>query len=450
MAENRMVALLPVNKLLLATATSLHSVRRTCSTLLLHGTMLSTLLVRRSLSARKGLDVPSSSRWCAAAVGNNSTCQSPIAASFRTRMLSTTPLSVSLHPLSSGQSFGPVSFSRQAQQHGSVFSEMPHYKLPSSRIFRCQTYVTRAHPKPIPEYAVIEAVEEILKDATERNTRRRRKWDKNHSKDLESTTKTFRETDETIELAINLNLDPRKPGQQLRGSIALPHGSGKSINCLVFTSNAELKEAITKTPQNSTSSEVLCGGEDLVEKVASGEVPLETFQRSLATSDMVPQLKKIARLLGPRGLMPNAKDGTLLTGSDGDANVEELVNVLEMQMAGKEVVYRTDQEGIVHVAVGKASFGSEKLLDNIGQVMKDLVDAKPENYGKQKKKKSGGGGKKKSTSAAKYLLRATVSSTQGKGMRLDLRTVDPASAFFLSQVETSAAAGRPVAEAQAA
>jgi large subunit ribosomal protein L1 len=224
-----------------------------------------------------------------------------------------------------------------------------------------------------------------------------------------------------VELALNLNLDPRRPGQALRGSISLPHGTGKkNAGCLVFTSNPDLQEAALKAGATHA------GGEGLVDQIVSGDVAVDSVQTSLATSDIMPVLsKKIARILGPRGLMPNAKVGTLLT------NGEELLEALDTQLAGKEVTYRTEKEGIVHVPVGKGSFGQEKILENIGEVMKTIFEVKPENFGKKKKKgKSGKAGK-----GTKYLLKASVSSTQGKGMRLDIRTVDPNSLFFLSSAE---------------
>lgn len=229
--------------------------------------------------------------------------------------------------------------------------------------------------------------------------------------------------DETIELAVNLNLDPRKPGQALRGSISLPNGTGKKqMDCMVFTADPDLQEAALKAGAK------YAGGEGLADEIVAGRVAVETIQRSLGIADIMPVIsKKVARLLGPRGLMPNAKEGTLLQAGS------ELLEALETQLAGKQVPYRTEKEGIVHVPVGKSSFGKGKLLENIGEVMKTIFDVKPENYGKGKKKKATGKG-------TKYLLRASVSSTQGKGVRLDLRTMDPNSVFFLSSPEEVAKA----------
>ena len=222
--------------------------------------------------------------------------------------------------------------------------------------------------------------------------------------------------DETIELSLNLNLDPRKPGQALRGSLSLPHGTGKIVRTIVFTNDVDLQAAALK------QGALHAGGDALIEQVLQGEVPVDSFDRAVASSDMMPTLsKKVARLLGPRGLMPNAKVGTLVA-------AEELLAALETQLTGKELQFRTEKEGIVHLPVGKSSFSREKLLDNIGQVMKVIFENKPESFGKGKKSGSASKG-------TKYLMKASLSSTQGIGVRLDLRTVDPTSAFFLKSVD---------------
>ena len=284
--------------------------------------------------------------------------------------------------------------------------------LPAQGLVR--SYISRAHPKPKPVFAVNEALDDLLKDIKEREKRRIRKMVRNGASPEEiNDRKPF---DETVELAINLNLDPRKPGQALRGSINLPNGTGKKFNCVVFTDDEDLVEAALKAGAKHA------GGSDLMDSLLNGDVPVDRLDRSLATADMMTTLsKKVARLLGPRGLMPNAKTGTLV-------QPNELIPALETQVAGREVQYRTEREGVVHVAVGKASFGSEKLLENIGAVMTEIFVVKPEQYGKGKKKNVG--------RAAKYLLKAFLSSTQGPSLGLDPRTVDPSSPFFLTSVET--------------
>lgn len=208
-------------------------------------------------------------------------------------------------------------------------------------------------------------------------------------------------------------MDPRKPGQALRGSVSLPHGTGKQIRVAVFTQDTDAAQ------QALDNGAAHAGGEELVDKIVSGEIPITAFDRSLASQDMMGYLSgKLARTLGPRGLMPNAKVGTLVK------SPADLVAQLEGQLAGK-LQYRTDKGGIVHAAVGKGSFGHDKLMENIRAVIDELYNAKPEAYGK---------GKKASKNAV-YVLKTHVSATQGGGVRVDLRTVDPASSFFMGTAE---------------
>jgi large subunit ribosomal protein L1 len=306
-----------------------------------------------------------------------------------------------------------------------------------------RTYTSRAHPRAIPEVPLLDAMQDLLKLADQRRRRRERKARRNSSNNkLKSTTTEHtssttpeaspaaaavsqpptRHPDETVELAIHLNVDPRKPGQALRGSVHLPHGTGKVIHCVVFTNDPALQaQALAQGASHA-------GGDALIQDVVNGVVPVDSFQRALATSDVMPALtRQAARLLGPRGLMPNSKSNTLFPTS------AELLNSLTTQLAGQEALYRTEKEGIVHVAVGKTSFGLDKLLENLGSVMKEVFAAKPEQYGKGKKSSSKATGK-----SAKYMLRASVSTTQGKGVRLDLRTIDPSSPFFLTNIDEGA------------
>jgi large subunit ribosomal protein L1 len=308
-----------------------------------------------------------------------------------------------------------------------------------------RAYVTRAHPKQIPEYPVPEALQTILEGVHKRRLLRQRKAERlakaaaapaNSSAAAPDAAaaapptvqpaRILNHPDETIELVVNLNLDPRKPGQALRGSVTLPHGTGKKgVNCVVFTND---EGAVA---QALAAGAAHAGGESIVDDILAGTISVDSIQAALATPDIMPLLtKKAARLLGPRGLMPNPKVGTLLP------TIPELLSALDTQLAGKEVSYRTEKEGIIHVPVGKDNFGPEKLLDNIGAVMKTIFDAKPDSYGKGKKKKSSAKkGQAKTTKQPKYLLRASLSSTQGPGVRMDLRTVDPTSAFFLTVVD---------------
>ena len=137
---------------------------------------------------------------------------------------------------------------------------------------------------------------------------------------------------------------------------------------------------------------------------------------------MMPQLAPIARLLGPRGLMPNAKVGTI-------QGPDKILPALKEQMGG-QVQYRTDKAGIVHAGIAKGSFEKEQILENIAAFMNEIQDVKPESFGKGKKGKKAGSAKN-----AKYYLKASVSSTQGKGVTVDLRTLDPTSSFFMSELE---------------
>jgi len=237
--------------------------------------------------------------------------------------------------------------------------------------------------------------------------------------------------DETIELALNLNLDPRKPGQSLRGSVSLPHGTGKkTANCVVFTNDAEAQEKAL------AAGAYRAGGESLVDEIVQGDIPVTSFQASVATKDLFPALsKKAARLLGPRKLMPNAKVGTLVD------TAEELVEAVRTQVSGKELMYRTEKDGIVHVAVGKYSMGKDKILENIGELLKELFNAKPESYGKGKQKVAAKKGQAVKKTQPQYVLRAHICSTQSKGFRIELRTIDPTSPFFMTDPALEATGG---------
>jgi large subunit ribosomal protein L1 len=170
------------------------------------------------------------------------------------------------------------------------------------------------------------------------------------------------------------------------------------------------------------------GGQELIDRILEGTESLDVYQRSMATKEVLPQLQKqLARLLGPRGLMPNPKSNTLF--DDGDALLQSLSKV------ANTVTYRTDASGILHFMLGKGSFSPEQLLDNFQTICQTVQDIKPESFGKGKKKKSSGG-KKKASKNVKYWLRAHLTSTQGKGsVRMDLRSVDPTSPFFMKEPE---------------
>jgi len=187
--------------------------------------------------------------------------------------------------------------------------------------------------------------------------------------------------DETIEMAVRLGVDPRQADQNVRGSVVLPHGTGRTVRILVFAKGEKEVEA-------REAGADFVGGEELVKKISEGWLE---FDRAVATPDMMGLVGRIGKVLGPRGLMPNPKVGTV-TFDVGKA-VQEL-------RAGK-VEFRVEKAGIVHAPIGKKSFGAEKLADNARALIESLVRAKP--------------------SAAKgaYLRSMAVAATVGPGVRID-------------------------------
>jgi large subunit ribosomal protein L1 len=193
--------------------------------------------------------------------------------------------------------------------------------------------------------------------------------------------KAYAKFDETVDLAVNLGVDPRKSDQMVRGSVLLPHGSGKKVRVLVFAKGEKEKEA-------SDAGADFVGGEDLVEKIKQGWLD---FDKAVATPDVMGMVGKIGKILGPRGLMPNPKLGTVTF------DVGKAVKDLK---SGK-VEYKVEKAGIVHVPIGKVSFTEEAILDNARAVIEAIVKGKP------------------ATSKGKYLKRLSVSSTMGPGIRVD-------------------------------
>lgn len=290
--------------------------------------------------------------------------------------------------------------------------------------FVCRRFFhSRAHPKPTLEYPLPDALEKVMSHIQQRQ-RHVQRSEKFHQKVAQLKNKTPRVvrnlTDETIELSLNMNLDPRKPGQSLRGTLALPHGTGLAGPKVVVFCNDEATQQAARE-----LGALHVGAGDIVEQISNSSITID-WDVTLATKEI--DLRSVARLLGPRKLMPNAKVNTLVESN------ELLIEQLQTQLAGQQVTYRTEKEGIVHCRVGKASFGVDKLMENIGSLMEVVFENRPESYGKGKKKKKAG------KQQPKYLLRASVCSTQGPGFRIDLRTVDPSSAFFLTN-------GDPIASA---
>jgi large subunit ribosomal protein L1 len=204
-----------------------------------------------------------------------------------------------------------------------------------------------------------------------------------------TVTKTaFAKFDETVELAMRLGVDPKHADQMVRGTVILPHGlGGRAKRVLVVASGEKLKEA-----QDAGADHV--GGEDMVTKIQQ-ENWLD-FDAVVATPDMMKSVGKLGKVLGPRGLMPNPKTGTV-TFEVGKA-VKEI-------KAGK-VEYRVDKTAIVHAPIGKVSFGPEKLLDNARILIESVIKAKP------------------AAAKGKYVKSIALSSTMGPGVRVDLTTVE--------------------------
>ena len=199
---------------------------------------------------------------------------------------------------------------------------------------------------------------------------------------------SFAKFDETVDVAVNLGVDPRHADQVVRGTVVLPHGlGGKSKKVLVIASGEKLKEA-----QDAGADHV--GGEDMVTRIQN-ENWLD-FDAIVATPDMMRSVGKLGKVLGPRGLMPNPKTGTV-TFDVGKA-VKEI-------KAGK-VEYRVDKTAIVHAPIGKVSFGPEKLLDNAKAIIDSVLKAKPP------------------AAKGRYVKSIALSSTMGPGVRLDLGTVE--------------------------
>jgi large subunit ribosomal protein L1 len=188
--------------------------------------------------------------------------------------------------------------------------------------------------------------------------------------------------DETVEIAMNLNIDPRKQDQNLRGTVMLPHGTGKSVRVGVFARGDKAKEA------EAAGADVV-GAEDLAEKIQAGEI---NFDRAVATPDMMALVGRLGKILGPRGLMPNPRLGTVTQ------NIAEAVQAAK----GGQVEFRADKGGIVHAGVGKASFTDDALVDNVRAFVGAITRAKPSGL--------------KGT----YINRVNLSSTMGPGVKVEL------------------------------
>lgn len=187
--------------------------------------------------------------------------------------------------------------------------------------------------------------------------------------------------DETVDLAFRLGVDPRHADQMIRGALALPAGTGKTVRVVAITSGTKVDEA-------TAAGADFAGGDDIITKIAGGWLE---FDRVIASPDMMSKLGKVARLLGPRGLMPNPKLGTVTT---------DVAGAVKEQKAGK-VEYRTEKTGIVHVPIGKSSFTVEQLKQNYNAIVSAIVKAKP------------------ASAKGTYIKSLTLSTTMGPGIKID-------------------------------
>ena len=191
--------------------------------------------------------------------------------------------------------------------------------------------------------------------------------------------------DETIDIAINLGVDPKHADQMVRGIVTLPHGTGKALKVAVFAKGDKAKEA-------EAAGADIVGAEDLAEKIQKGETG---FDRCIATPDMMAVVGKLGKILGPKGLMPNPKLGTV---------TPDVTSAIKAAKAG-QIEFRVEKEGIIHAGVGKASFSPGDLAENVAAFVSAIVKAKP------------------SGTKGVYMKRVSLSSTIGPGVRLDVASL---------------------------
>lgn len=194
-----------------------------------------------------------------------------------------------------------------------------------------------------------------------------------------------RKFDETVDVVFRLGVDPRKADQIVRGTVALPNGTGKDVRIAVFAAGDAAREA-------EAAGADIVGSDDLVARIEGGFLD---FDLAIATPDLMAQVGRLGRALGPRGLMPNPKTGTVTT------DVGKAVT----EFKGGRVEYRTDRHGNVHVPIGKASFETEKLAGNLEAVYEELVRAKP------------------AAAKGRYIKNVSVSSTMGPGVKVDYNEI---------------------------
>ena len=216
------------------------------------------------------------------------------------------------------------------------------------------------------------------------------KVDRNQRYLLEDTLRLVKETarakfDETVEMAVRLGVDPRQADQNVRGTVTLPHGMGKAVRVLAFAKGDKEKEA-----QEAGADFV--GSDELIKRISEGWFD---FDKAVATPDMMAAVGRIGKVLGPRGLMPNPRTGTVTM---------DIGKAIKEIKAGK-LEFRVDKAGIVHVPVGKASFGAEQLIDNAKAVLLSVLRAKP------------------ASAKGNYVRGVTLSTTMGPGIKVDLSQI---------------------------
>jgi large subunit ribosomal protein L1 len=198
-------------------------------------------------------------------------------------------------------------------------------------------------------------------------------------------SRAFAKFDETVEIAVNLNLDVRKAEQALRGMLTLPHGTGKATRVCVFAKGPKAEEA-------KKAGAEFVGGEELIDEITAGKIE---FERCIATPDMMGVVGRLGKVLGPKGLMPNPKLGTVTM------NVADAVNAAK----SGQIEYRADKAGIIHLGIGKVSFDAAKLVDNASLVLSTLSKARPAGI--------------KGT----YMKKVSLCSTMGPSFKVDLQTL---------------------------
>jgi large subunit ribosomal protein L1 len=214
--------------------------------------------------------------------------------------------------------------------------------------------------------------------------------DRSTSYELSEAVKLIKERatakfDETVEVAVNLGVDPRHADQMVRGVCMLPHGSGRTVRVAVFAKGDKAEEA-------KTAGADIVGAEDLVEAVQKGEI---NFDRAIASPDMMPLVGRLGKILGPRGLMPNPKVGTV---------TQDVASAVTAAKGGA-IEFKVEKAGIVHAGVGKVSFAEDKIADNVKALVDAVVKAKP------------------AGSKGTYLKQVALSSTMGPGLKVELGSV---------------------------